>query len=93
MIRGDFVQFVDERDVSSVLIAVEDALKDGLMVGVDVVVLQDTEDVGDQHWVECNIYCQTYFSYLGTVLWSPTDTYGFRQSSFGMSLSLGSDRI
>ena len=56
VIGGDFIQLVDEWDVSSVLVAVEDAFKDGLVFGVDVVVLQDTEDVGNQHWVESNIY-------------------------------------
>ena len=45
MIGGDVIQLRDEWCTFWVLGAVEDAHKDGLVFGVDVVVLQDTEDV------------------------------------------------
>ena len=43
----DVIQLREETSIGGILGAVEDAHKDGLVLSVDVVVLQDTEDVGN----------------------------------------------
>ena len=45
----DVIQLREETSIGGVLGAVEDALEDGLVLRIDVVVLQDTEDVGQHH--------------------------------------------
>ena len=45
----DLVQRRQETSIGRILGAVEDAHKDGLVLFIDVVVLQDTEDVGQNH--------------------------------------------
>ena len=42
MVSGDVIQLGDQRGTFRVLGAVEDALKDGLVLSIDVVVLQET---------------------------------------------------
>ena len=41
----DVIQLREETSIGGILGAVEDALEDGLVLSIDVVVLQDTEDV------------------------------------------------
>ena len=48
VIGGDVIQLRDESGTFWVLGAVEDALKDGLVLSVDVVVLQENEDASYQ---------------------------------------------
>ena len=45
MVGCDVIQLRDERSTGRILGAVEDALEDGLVLSIDVVVLQDTEDM------------------------------------------------
>ena len=45
----DVIQLREETSVGGILGAVEDALEDGLVLSIDVVVLQDTEDVGNNN--------------------------------------------
>ena len=47
MVICDLVQLREETTIGRILGAVEDALEDGLVLRIDVVVLQDTEDVGN----------------------------------------------
>ena len=50
----DVIQLREETCVGGILGAVEDALEDGLVLSIDVVVLQDTEDVVNKN--SKNIY-------------------------------------
>ena len=45
----DVIQLREETSIGGILGAVEDALEDGLVLRIDVVVLQDTEDVSQNH--------------------------------------------
>jgi len=54
VIGGDVIQLRDESCTFWVLGAVEDALKDGLVFSIDVVVLQDTEHVINQQSIKGN---------------------------------------
>ena len=45
----DVIQLREETSVGGILGAVEDALEDGLVLSIDVVVLQGTEDVSNKN--------------------------------------------
>ena len=47
MVGCDVIQLGDEGSTGRILGAVEDALEDGLVLSIDVVVLQDAEDGGN----------------------------------------------
>jgi len=48
----DVIQLREETSVGRILGAVEDALEDGLVLSIDVVVLQDTEDVSNSNSIK-----------------------------------------
>ena len=58
----DVIQLREETSIGGILGAVEDALEDGLVLSIDVVVLQDAEDVSNNNATK--IYCSSKKVYL-----------------------------
>ena len=55
MVIRHLVQLLDESVTAGILGAVEDALEDGLVLGIDVVVLQQPEDMRKKQPTETSI--------------------------------------